>query len=304
MNFKIKSIFCVVCLMVITLSYAQPVYANMAAPLQADLGSGITFEKNDKIAVVSEFLDIAVDGAYADITATYRMKNTTDENITTPSMFLSPNIEYSGVSVIVNETAAEFTVDSQILHYSIEVEADDWRYAIVMDDYATESNSGQSVDTITFNMEFAPQEEYDVVVSYRYRLGGYPEYDYSAKRGEIEYYLAPAAMWNDFSSITIMLHLDENMPVITDSNIDFKKVDARTYQYTSDSLPQGMLRVVIDENWWQNIFSTLRNPYMLIFLPILAPVVIAVLAIVIFIVVRIRRKNKVNDQKDNTTLRL
>ncbi|MEG1809400.1 MAG: hypothetical protein RR244_06080, partial [Oscillospiraceae bacterium] len=62
---------------------------------------------------------------------------------------------------------------------------------------------------------------YDVVVSYRYRPGGYPDYDFNAKIGRIEYYLAPAAMWNDFGGITINLKLDEDMPVISSSNLEF-----------------------------------------------------------------------------------
>ena len=48
-----------------------------------------------------------------------------------------------------------------------------------------------------------------VTVSYPYRLGGYPDYDWNVKRGEILYYLAPAALWQDFQSLTINLYLDE-----------------------------------------------------------------------------------------------
>ena len=49
----------------------QRAFANMAAPENADVGSAITFEKNDKIAVLSEDLEIVVKGPDAHITATY-----------------------------------------------------------------------------------------------------------------------------------------------------------------------------------------------------------------------------------------
>lgn len=72
-------------------------------------------------------------------------------------------------------------------------------------------------------MDFQPQETYSVVVSYDYNLGGYPELDFNAKRGELEYYLAPAAMWKDFSDLTIRLYLDQDMPVLVDSSLPLRK---------------------------------------------------------------------------------
>ncbi|HCA29670.1 MAG TPA: hypothetical protein DEP23_08960 [Ruminococcaceae bacterium] len=44
-------------------------------------------------------------------------------------------------------------------------------------------------------------------------------------------------MWKDFSNLTINLYLDEDMPIIKSSNLEFEKVDTRTYQYVSDMLP-------------------------------------------------------------------
>lgn len=83
-----------------TLSVSLPVYANMAAPEDPDIGTAITFEKNDAIAVRSEVLDINVDGTVAYITATYGMENTTDEAVSTPAMFIAPNM--GGGSVVVD----------------------------------------------------------------------------------------------------------------------------------------------------------------------------------------------------------
>lgn len=287
---KISLIFTFV--LIFALSIPQVTYANMAAPKNADIGSSITFEKNNTISVLSEVLDITIDGSRANIIATYKMKNTADENISTQSMFLSPNIENSDVKVISNGKDTSFTVESYVLNYATEIKTNDWRYAVLMGDKIVSHSEDQTVDTITFEMDFAPNEEYDVVVSYTYLLGGYPDYDFDVKRGEIEYYLAPAAMWKDFGGITINLYLDEDMPIISSSNLEFEKIGNRTYQYVSNTLPEKPLEITIDENWYQNIFSTLRSPYLLMTLMVFSPFILIALAIVIFIVWYLRKKKK------------
>lgn len=287
---KISLIFAFV--LVFALSIPQVAYANMVAPEEADIGSSITFENNDAVSVLSEVLDITVNGSEADIVVTYKMKNTTDESISTQSMFLSPNIENSGVKVVVNDKDTSFTVETYALNYDTEIKTDDWQYVVLTDDKKASRNEEQTVDTITFEMDFAPNEEYDVIVSYRYRLGGYPDYDFNAKKGVIKYYLAPAAMWKDFSNLTINLYLDKDMPVVTSSNLEFEKLGTRTYQYISDKLPEENLEIVIDENWWQNIFSTLRSPYLPMILVMFSPFILIVLAVGIFTVWRLRKKKK------------
>ena len=165
---------------------------------------------------------------------------------------------------------------------------------IICDDEIASRNEEQTVDTITFDMDFAPNEEYDVIVSYRYRLGGYPDYDFNAKKGVIKYYLAPAAMWKDFSNLIINLYLDKDMPVVTSSNLKFERLGTRTYQYISDTLPEENLEIVIDENWWQNIFSTLRSPYLPMTLMMFSPFILIVLAVGIFTVWRLRKKKHIS----------
>ncbi len=274
---------CLVFALFIALFIPKAVYANMAAPKDADIGSSITFEKNDTLSVLSEVLDISVNGSKANIVATYKMKNTTNDRISTQSMFLSPNIETSGVQVMVNGRDTPFQSKSYVLNYTTEVEMIDWQY-VVLTYNNTSLSEEKTADSVTFEMVFEPGEEYDVVVSYVYRLGGYPEYDFDAKRGEIKYYLAPAAMWKDFENITINLYLDKDMPVISSSNLEFEKVGTRTYQYISSTLPDEDLKIIIDENWFQNIFSTLRNPYLRMGLIVLSPVILIVLAVIIFMI--------------------
>lgn len=284
---KVCVIFALV--LILALSFPQVVYANMAAPKEADIGSAITFEKNDIISVLSEILDITVEGSQAKIVVTYKMKNAANESVTTKSMFLSPNIKNSDVKVTVNGLETDFQAKSYVINYSTQIKTDDWQYVVLTDGSISGYDKDKTVDTITFEMSFAPNEEFDVIVSYRYALGGYPDYDYNNKEGIIYYYLAPATMWKDFSSLTINLHLDEDMPVVKSSNFKFKKVASRTYQYVSDKLPDENLKIIIDENWWQNFKSSFKNPYWPYALMILAPFILLGILIILVIIFAINR---------------
>ncbi|MEG1103553.1 MAG: hypothetical protein RSD78_01795 [Oscillospiraceae bacterium] len=276
----------------LALPMSQVAYANMAAPKDADIGSSITFEQNDTLSVLSEILDITVDGQKADIVATYKMKNITSESVSTQTMFLSPNIKSSGVAVLAGGKDVTFTVKSYGLNYTTKIKTDAWQYAVLTDKTTASRDEERTVDAISFKLDFEPSEEYDVVVSYSYSLGGYPSYDFDAKMGRIEYYLAPAAMWNDFGGITINLKLGKDMPVISSSNLEFKKIGTRTYQYVSDTLPKENLEIVVDENMWQNFFSTLKSPYLSMTMLMFSPLILIVLAAIIFIIWRLRKKKK------------
>lgn len=200
-----------------------PASANMAAPADPDVGSSITFERNDALAVTEEVLDIRVTGATAEITAVYSMVNVTDQPVSTPVMFLAPNTGDGGVEVKADGACVPCSIEQYVLDHAAQITAQDWRYAVLSRD-ADADPDGERVDGISFQLDFGPGEAYEVSVSYPYRLGGYPAYDYNVKRGEILYYLSPAALWRDFQSLTINLYLDRDMPVLASSNLDFEEV--------------------------------------------------------------------------------
>lgn len=277
-----------VTLLLLVFPMPQVAHANMAAPANPDVGSSITFEKNDEISVVSEVLDITVDGAQADFVVTYTMVNTTEERVVTPSMFLSPNVESGGVQVCIQGEPVPFTVERYALNFTTEIQTEDWQYVVLSQENAA-SPEERTVDAIGFQLDFEPEQEYQVEVSYTYHLGGYPTYDFDVKRGDLEYYLRPAALWKDFSSLTINLHLDEEMPVLKNSTVEFERVGPRTYQYTSQELPKENLRITIDESWWQTIFSTLRSPYLGYTLLLMSPVILVALVCVIVVIWLLRR---------------
>ena len=273
----------------------QIAYGNMAAPSEPDMGAAVTLEENESLAVRSEVLDIVIDGETARITATYQMENTTDEPVATQSMFLSPNMEYAGVQVTVDGQEVPYEAESFALHYDTRIQTEDWRYAVLTRGETAAWDRDKTVDTVTFQMEFEPGETCDVVVSYTYALGGYPGYDFNVKRGELRYYLTPAALWNGFEDLTINLTLGEDMPVLMGSSLEFEKVGERSYRYHSAALTGEDLWITVDENWYQNIFSTLRSPYLMMTLTMMAPFLLIAAAVVILLIwlfVRRRRRNR------------
>ena len=219
------------------------------------------------------------------------MTNVTYETVSTPVMFLAPNTGDGSVEVMVDGEAVPFSMDTYTLTYYQELGAEDWRYAML--NYGSSHVPGEEqLVGISFQLDFEPEEAGEVVVSYPYRLGGYPDYAWDVKRGEILYYLAPAALWQDFQSLTINLYLDSDMPVVTESSVPFEKVGSRTYQYRSDTLPKGNLEIEIDQNQVQQALSTLRNPYLLSFAAFLIPPLLVVIAIIIGLKILVKKRKK------------
>ena len=271
----------------------QVAYGNMAAPAEPDVGTAITLEQNETLAVKSEVLDIVIEGSTAQITATYQMENQSDEAVKTRSMFLSPNVEEAGVQVVADGQLLACETECYALSYNTQIGVEEWRYAVLTDVGESPQVGKPMVEAILFDLKFEPRETYDVIVSYRYRLGGYPEYDFNAKCGELHYYLTPAAMWNDFEDLTINLTLGKDMPVLESSSLEFEKVGKRSYRYYSDALPKEDLRITVDENWLQNLFSTLRSPYLHMMIRTAAPfILIMVLVAGWFVFRRVKRGKK------------
>ncbi len=287
----------VLCTLLLLPALPQIALANMAAPDDPDVGTTITFEKNEDIAVISEVLDITVNGAYADIVARYTMKNTTGDSISTPSMFLSPNIQNGELSVTAGGTAVDFTVDSYLLDYSPTIDIVDWQFLPIGEVVSPSENPSQTIDAVNFQLYFEADEQFDVVVSYVYRLGGYPDYDFDVKYGEIVYFLMPITMWKDFSSLTINLTLDDDLPVIDSSTLDFEQVGPNEYQYITGDLPDQNLHIILEQTAIQNFFGVLKNPYFSMIIGIFA-VPIILIALIIFVIVKLRRR-KAYKPKDN-----
>lgn len=271
----------------------QVAYGNMAAPAEPDVGTAITLEQNETLAVKSEVLDIVIEGSTAQITATSQMENQSDEAVKTRSMFLSPNVEEAGVQVVADGQLLACETECYALSYNTQIGVEEWRYAVLTDVGESPQVGKPMVEAILFDLKFEPRETYDVIVSYRYRLGGYPEYDFNVKCGELHYYLTPAAMWNDFEDLTINLTLGKDMPVLESSSLKFEKVGKRSYRYYSDALPKEDLRITVDENWLQNLFSTLRSPYLHMMIRTAAPfILIMVLVAGWFVFRRVKRGKK------------
>ncbi|MFI3306942.1 MAG: hypothetical protein R3Y21_00070 [Mycoplasmatota bacterium] len=279
-----------ICLFIlISICLIEPVYANMAAPAYSEIGSSVTFEKNDDISVLSEVLDIVIDGTQAKITATYTMKNVTETMVTTNSMFVSPNIENNNTQIFVDDLLVDFEYESYSLSYDTIVTTDDWKYVVLTESEVLE-NDVSTVDTVIFEMQFEANEQQDIVISYVYNLGGYPNYDTDEKRGELYYYLAPANLWNEFSSLTINLTLDEDMPYITESSLEFSKISDLKYQYKSSTLPDVNLDITMRKNSLQQLNNSFSDSF-LFDIPICVYIIFLVLVIIVIARLILKRSN-------------
>lgn len=270
---------------IILLFNSLPVKANMAAPLIDDIATSVSFEKSNDIDVKSEILDINILDTLADITVTYNMKNIRDEDINTASMFISPNIEGENVSIKINDLEIESLKETYYYYSYDDLAINEWQYLILEDESYNEYYN--QVQTLTFNIEFSPLEEKEIIINYKYGLGGRPNRTDHMKWGSLTYYLKPAALWHDFSDLTINLYLSKDMPVLKDSSLEFVDLGNRHYQYKSDTLPEENLEVEFGLNGWQKFTGYFKSPYLVFDLMLLSPFIIIGLIILIIIIVTI-----------------
>ena len=222
----------------LSLLFIGSVSCNMAAPKPTDIATSITFEKNNDISVSSEHISITIDDQVAHINAAYTMKNTKNEEITTPSMFISPNIENLSAEVSFNEIDLDYVKETYYATYDSELSENNWEFVILDAKNETNGYFDLSLDTIKFDLKFNPNEEAIVNVAYDYRLGGRPERNDDYKYAELDYYIKPIGLWKDFDNLTIDLYLDDNLPIIKESNYEFNHVKDNHYQCVLNELPK------------------------------------------------------------------
>ncbi len=296
-----KKLLIIIFSIIILLFNSLPVKANMAAPLIDDIATSVSFEKSNDIDVTSEILDIYIIDTLADITVTYNMKNIKNESINTSSMFVSPNIEGENVSVKVDDKDVDCIKETFYYSTYDDLATNNWEYVILEKEYYDEYY--RQVQTLTFNIEFSPLEEKEIIINYKYRLGGYPSRTDDMKRGSLTYYLKPAALWHSFSNLTINLYLSKDMPVLKDSNLEFADLGNRHYQYKSNTLPEENLEIELEQNGWQKFIGFFKSPYLLMNLMMFLPFIIIgliILTIIIVITVKfIKKRNKQKELADN-----
>lgn len=83
--------------------------------------------------------------------------------------------------------------------------------------------------------------------------------------------------------------LDDELPVLKESNLAFRQTDKRTYVYTSDSLPDENLYIRIDQNNWQEFTGLFHNPYFIATAVAVLVVLLAVAVVLIVIIMSVRK---------------
>ena len=110
-----KKLWITILMGLITFNLSEVIYANSAAPIIGEDGSGLIFEKNDKIKINKEELYIdMVSNDIAKVKAVYEMENLTDEDISNLStLFVTYNehdyyLRDKNVEIKVNDAKIDY----------------------------------------------------------------------------------------------------------------------------------------------------------------------------------------------------
>ena len=269
-------------------------YANSAMPIQNSQGTGIVFELNDEIAVKSEVLDIEIIDEMAKITAIYNMINLTDKEISVESMFIAPYFAEESYGFVVEIDDEKVDYESKIFgEYSeFEIDENNWQYVIENSDIGSKYDNG--IQTVKYNMNFEPNDEIEVMVSYDYIMS--QDTASSDNMYKLLYYLTPANYWSDFTDLTINLTVDSDMPKIESSSVEFEKVGKNEYQYKADALPNDELEITVERRWYGYVWSVLTDGYLWDMIGVFILVLALPIGLIIDFVwqIRKRRKKKAN----------
>lgn len=277
-------------------SFREPAYANSAAPIPAEEGRGIIFEKHDKIKIVGEVLDIDISSSYyAEVRATYTMKNISSESLSIFNMFLAPESSESMDAIAVMRNGVK--LDYEIIKYKNINNADWDKWEGILEDNingippSEEEEEGlrrsNGVSALTYTVDFAPEEQLQVVVEYLYELGRSSNRDVQT----LLYYLTPAKYWQDFGGIEINLKLNEQYPKLKYSSLEFAKTGEFTYQYVSDTLPDKELQITASYNTLDT-FTKVTWPSIKYILLCFSPLIIGLIVIIIVAIVILKRIRK------------
>jgi hypothetical protein len=155
---------------------------------------------------------------------------------------------------------------------------------------------GFLVGALLYNVDFAPNEELELVVQYDYSLGS----DSYRQTQIFSYYLTPAKYWQDFGEIEINVNLNEDFPRLDSSSLDFDKIDKLTYQYISDELPNEELYITAKTSVFESFKAYAPTTFLWVLLSIgvyLIPILLlAGIIIVTVIIVKRKRKKKIESK--------
>lgn len=147
----------------------------MLAPEKSDLLSTITIENYKEISLISENIDIIMNGETAEVTIKFLFKNLTDNYVETSAMFLSTNFNENNNKFYVNGEKIDYSIESYSFNHSyIMNKSSSWKFSVTEYPYGNLDSDNKEIDLIEFEMKFNPREIYEMELSYTYSVGGYP----------------------------------------------------------------------------------------------------------------------------------
>jgi len=257
--------------------FAATVYANAGPPKSVEDGDAVFFlpVKHEFIEIVSEDLvyDIKVTGeeeAYADITATYEMRNTSQEDVSTLVAFVANNpstkaqVRVDGESVQVlgsktmpwNISGKEVYVGDLLSRHwdnvGSWVEYGAWeptfeeilRFAST-GERTGDTNAGYDLEISMFKLDFAAGSTHTLEVTYSEKAAVIKErkgYSYVNPTAEFYYFLEPARYWKDFADLTVTVNVPAHIRIQT--SLEGFQRKGNTYVAHFNELPPQNLRIL------------------------------------------------------------
>ena len=295
-----KKISIILLMIAIILSTFTPsvAYADINEPIENSVSSTITLEHYTDLSITNEILNVDMNGSIADINIEYTLKNNTDKDCSSQAMFLAPNVENGKVTTItVDGTNLDYETES---YFNTQVSlSDGWKYGTTDND----NNGDVQENILSFNLDFKASEEITVIISFQSQLGGFPNNEEYPIYGHFSHWWVGDLQ--KLHPITINVNVDETLPIMETSNIEFEKIDDLTYQHKSDSLTFSHFHPTFNPyltNWEKFVINYkyhYKDLYILFFgIPILITIIILA---IIFINIRLVKKSKLKKLQENDT---
>jgi hypothetical protein len=308
------TIFLVIGIVLLQSTFAATVHANAGPPTSVEDGDAVFFlpVKHDSIEVISENLvyDIKVTGeeeAYAEIVATYEMRNTSQDSVSTLVAFVANNPStkprvsvddhevaligsevmpwnVSGQAVYVGDLLARtwMNVGSWTAYGAWEPTFEEILRFASSGERTRDANAGYDLQISLFELDFAAGSTRALEVTYAERAAVIKQrkgYSYVNPTAEFYYFLEPAGYWKDFADLTVTVKVPPHISIETSLDGFERKDD--TYTAHFEELPAQNLRILaaLDPTTFVDVVASA------------IPWVLAVVAVVLLLS-RIRRKRR------------
>ena len=180
-------------------------------------------------------------------------------------------------------------------------EISDMDFPQILERWQTNSlaeESRTSLAGLLFEVEFQPGSRREITVRYP-AIAGRDQEETTRYQAVYAYILSPAALWKDFSNLTIEVYPHPDQPYMVNSTLPMEKVETDIaydthYSAFFSDLPEGdlifqMYHRETPEPW---LMATIQNPYLmgLVIVPLFLLILLTTITAIIIYAIRKKKK--------------